>query len=183
MRTLLLSTAQRTRLQHRYQSLTKQLGDLSWISQGSVMNDRASAWRWTRKLNAKTVTVALSPAQAALYQKAIAEHRKLEAILREMRQLSQRVLLPPKRARAEANPPPIPSYRKLAQRHSGQATFRDRTHLKKEVKPEVRVQILTGARICRTPPSDHPTVRTSIDWRRVFTRRQSGSIFWSCWRS
>jgi hypothetical protein len=93
MKTSLLSTARRTRLQYRYQSLRKQLGDLSWISQGSVMNDRANAWRWTRKLNAKTVTVALSPAQAALYQKAIAEHRKLEAILREMRQLSQRVLL------------------------------------------------------------------------------------------
>ena len=93
MKEALLSKAEETRLQRRYQRLRKQLGDLNWISQGSVMNDRASAWRWTRKLKAKTVTVALSPAQAALYQKAIAEHRKLEAILREMRQISQRVLL------------------------------------------------------------------------------------------
>lgn len=93
MKESLLSKAEETRFQRRYQSLKNQLADLTWISQGSVMNDRANAWRWTRKLKAKTVTVALSAAQAALYQKAIAEHRKLEAILREMRHLSQRVLL------------------------------------------------------------------------------------------
>jgi hypothetical protein len=93
MKEALLSKAQETRLQRRYQKLKEELRQLNWISQGSVINDRANAWRWTRKVQAKTVTLALSAPQAALYQQAIGEHRKLEVILREMRDISQRVLL------------------------------------------------------------------------------------------
>ena len=93
MKEALLSKAELNRLQRRYQNLKEQLRQLHWISQGSVINDRANAWRWTRKVQAKTVTVALSAAQALLYQKAIAQHRQLELIVREMRDISQRVLL------------------------------------------------------------------------------------------
>jgi hypothetical protein len=61
-------------------------------------------WRWTRKLKAKTVTVALSDKQAELFRLAIDGHRELENLIRQMRAISQQVLLdsvegPPRRKR------------------------------------------------------------------------------------
>jgi hypothetical protein len=81
------------RIQRRYERLKKELFGLGWISQGSLMHTPPHAWRWTRKVNARTVTVALSEPQAALYRQAIANHRRLEQVLSEMRELSQKVLL------------------------------------------------------------------------------------------
>lgn len=81
------------RLEERYQLLKAQLLELGWIAQGSLMPQPPRAWRLTRKVHAKTISVALSKEQAALYQQAIANQRKLEKILRQMRELSQRVLL------------------------------------------------------------------------------------------
>jgi hypothetical protein len=46
-----------------------------------------------RKVKARTVTVALSKEQAELYEQAIANHRRLEEVLRQMRELSEQVLL------------------------------------------------------------------------------------------
>src|SRR4029077_15218485 len=46
-------------------------------------------WRWTRKVKAKTVTVALSDQQAELFRRAIDDHRKLEKLIDQMRALSQ----------------------------------------------------------------------------------------------
>jgi hypothetical protein len=51
------------------------------------------AYRWTRKVNKKTVTASLSKDQAQLIAEAIANHRKLETILKEMRELSEITLL------------------------------------------------------------------------------------------
>jgi hypothetical protein len=56
------------------------------------MHTPPHAWRWTRKVHAKTVTLALSEPQAELYRQAIANHRRLEQLLSEMRDLSQKVL-------------------------------------------------------------------------------------------
>ena len=80
-------------IQRRYEQLKKELLGLGWICQGSLMHTPPHAWRWTRKVHAKTVTLALSEPQAELYQQAIANHRRLEQVLREMRDLSQKVLL------------------------------------------------------------------------------------------
>jgi hypothetical protein len=88
-----LSPAQLEQIQRKYDHLKSQLLELKWISQGSVMPQPPNAWRWTRKVKAKTVTVALSQQQALLYKEAIADHRKLELILRKMRDLSQQVLM------------------------------------------------------------------------------------------
>jgi hypothetical protein len=88
-----LSPAEVQRIRARYDQLKARLGQLDWICQGSVMYQPPNAWRWTRKVRAKTVTVSLSAAQAVLYQEAIANHRELEAILTEMRELSQQVLM------------------------------------------------------------------------------------------
>ncbi len=43
-----------------------QLLELSWITQGSVFKTQQGTWCWTRKVKAKTVTVALSAQQAEL---------------------------------------------------------------------------------------------------------------------
>jgi RimJ/RimL family protein N-acetyltransferase len=55
---------------------------------------------------AKTVTLALSAQQAQLFQQAVGQHRKLEALLEKMRAISQKILLgsvpgPPRRKRAK----------------------------------------------------------------------------------
>jgi hypothetical protein len=82
---------------------------LEWITNGSVTPNHPGNWRWTRKVNARTVSVALSADQAELFKKAIAEHRRLEAILSEMRLITQEILLksaprPPKKPRTRNVP-------------------------------------------------------------------------------
>lgn len=87
-----LSPAALRRLEARYQRLKERLLDLGWIAQGSLMPQPPRAWRLTRKVSAKTVSLALSAPQADLYKQAIANHRKLETILSQMRELSEEAL-------------------------------------------------------------------------------------------
>ncbi|MGI8601660.1 MAG: DUF6788 family protein [Verrucomicrobiales bacterium] len=87
-----LSAAAVRRLEERYARLKQELLALGWIAQGTLLLHPPAAWRLTRKHKAKTVTLALSAQQAALYEQAIANHRKLETILRQMRELSEQVL-------------------------------------------------------------------------------------------
>jgi len=77
------------------------------------MSQPPNARRWTCKVQTKTVTVALSKEQAELYQQAITNHRKLEKLLRWMRELSHQVLLATvpgvrKRARRKRPKPKLP---------------------------------------------------------------------------
>jgi len=81
------------RLEQRYRDLKEEIAGLGWLTDGSVTPNHPGYWRWTRKVKAKTVTVGLSEAQCELFKAAIANHRRLEAILREMRAISQEVLL------------------------------------------------------------------------------------------
>ena len=71
----------------------KELAGLDWLTDGSIIPTHPGSWRWTRKVNAKTVAVSLSTAQAELFKSAIANHRRLEETLRELRAISQEVLL------------------------------------------------------------------------------------------
>jgi hypothetical protein len=87
-----LSPAALRCLQERYQRLKQQLLDLGWIAHGSVMPQPPRAWRLTRKVKAKTISLALSSQQASLYKEAIANQRQLENILRKMRELSEQAL-------------------------------------------------------------------------------------------
>jgi hypothetical protein len=87
-----LSQAALQRLEKRYLALKSQLQQLGWIAQGSVAPQLPHAWRLTRKVKAKTVSLALSAEQASLYKEAIANHRRLESILRKMREISEEVL-------------------------------------------------------------------------------------------
>ena len=81
------------KLEQRRRILMKELAALGWLTDGSVTPNHPGSWRWTRKVKAKTVTVSLSATQAELFKAAIANHRRLEAILRELRTISQEVLL------------------------------------------------------------------------------------------
>jgi len=88
-----LQSAQGRKLERRFRALQKQLAGLGWLTHGSVTPNHPGYWRWTTKVKAKTVTLALSQEQADLFREAIANHRKLESILHEMRAISQEVLL------------------------------------------------------------------------------------------
>jgi uncharacterized protein DUF6788 len=88
-----LSPGELQRFEQRYKKLLEKVSQLGWIAQGSLMHKPPKAWRLTRKIKAKTVTTALSKAQADLFTQAIANHRRLEQLTQQMREISQIVLL------------------------------------------------------------------------------------------
>jgi predicted glycosyl hydrolase (DUF1957 family) len=88
-----LTPAKIAKLTGQFEHCKVQLLELSWITQGSVFKTQQGTWCWTRKVKAKTVTVALSAPQAELFEQAVAQHRKLEALLLRMRNISQSFLL------------------------------------------------------------------------------------------
>src|ERR1700741_5022176 len=88
-----LPPAQIARLTQQFERCKAQLLQLSWITQGSIFQTQQGSWCWTRKVKAKTVTVALSARQAQLFEQAVAQHRKLELLLAKMRDISQTFLL------------------------------------------------------------------------------------------
>ena len=92
------------RLKRRLRSLATQLGRFDFLSQGSVMAQPPNAWRWTRKVHAKTVSAGLSPAQATLMKKAIANQRALDQIVDEMRQITQTLILAAPNPKTEKRP-------------------------------------------------------------------------------
>ena len=96
-----------TQMERRYQRLAARLAKLQVMVQGTITErtierdiDAVSGekkvygpyYQWTFKDKGKTVTVNLSPNQAKEYQRAIDEHRKMESIVEEMRQLSRKIL-------------------------------------------------------------------------------------------
>jgi hypothetical protein len=104
MKNHLLSPTRITALRKRFELCKTQILALDWVTQGSLSQSPQGNWRWTRKVKAKTVTVALSDQQAELFRRAIDDHRKLEKLIDQMRALSQQVLLnsvegPPRRKR------------------------------------------------------------------------------------
>jgi virulence-associated protein VapD len=79
-----------------YRQLQRQLAQLGYISQGSVFErtpgQQGSRYVWTRKVRAKTVTVALSEGQYHWLKQAVANQRELERIVEEMQMLSRQIL-------------------------------------------------------------------------------------------
>ena len=84
------------RLQEQYARIEQQLSHAGYISQGSVFQRRpgqqGSRYVWTRKVKAKTVTVALSQEQYRWLRQAVANQRKLEKNIRQMQKLSRQIL-------------------------------------------------------------------------------------------
>lgn len=79
-----------------YRQLQRRLAGIGYVSQGSVFQRRpsqqGSRYVWTRKVQAKTVTVALSKDQYHWLRRAVANQRRLERILRQMQNRSRRIL-------------------------------------------------------------------------------------------
>ena len=51
------------------------------------------AWRWTRKVDGKTVSLGLTPGKAEKMKLAIANDRALDKIIDEMRAITQKLIL------------------------------------------------------------------------------------------
>jgi predicted flavoprotein YhiN len=73
--------------------LASQLGSFEALSQGSVMYQAPRAWRWTRKVGGKTVSLGLKPGQAERMKQAIANQRALNEMIDEMREITQKLIL------------------------------------------------------------------------------------------
>jgi len=80
-------------LEARYRTLAARVGGFETLSQGSVMPQPPSAWRWTRKVEGKTVSLGLTPGKAEKMRQAIANHRALDEIIGEMREITQKLIL------------------------------------------------------------------------------------------
>jgi len=93
MKTEPLSSKQIASLQARYRALATQLGTFEALSQGSVMPQPPRAWKWTRKVRGKTVTLGLSAEKARRMKQAIANYRVLETLIGEMREITQKLIL------------------------------------------------------------------------------------------
>jgi len=84
-----------------YEQLQKQLHRLPLLAQGNVFAintppgaPRASThYMWTRKVNNKTITKALSKEQYEVLKEAIEANREVENILRQMRTIAQEAIL------------------------------------------------------------------------------------------
>jgi len=83
----------KSRLSRRHAILQKQLASIGPVSQGSVAFQAPGSWRWTFKIQGKTACVALSEEQAAQMSQAIENHKHLEGIVREMREITQTLIL------------------------------------------------------------------------------------------
>ena len=106
------STATVRQLRAAYRRMEKALGKQPWLLQGSVnvvapkTPGGKLTYTWTRKVRAKTVTVALSEAQAKAFRTAIAANREVEQTLARLREVSQAALLEgvPGVSRRQPNP-------------------------------------------------------------------------------
>jgi hypothetical protein len=96
------------RIETEYGRLRSRLVKLGWISQGYVQTRGPGAggpcYQWTRKVKAKTVSVALSQEQYAALKQAIENWRETQEILQQMQALSREVIFgtlpnPPRRKR------------------------------------------------------------------------------------
>ena len=94
-------------MKQRYEHLAAQLAQVGYVIPGTI-NERIIVgqagkkqvdgkqygpyYQWTRKIDGKTRTRNLSEKEVVAYTKAIENNRRLEAILQEMRVLSQNIL-------------------------------------------------------------------------------------------
>lgn len=85
------------RLEREYERLREQLAQIGLISQGSVQDRTArqgggAGYQWTRKVAAKTVTVALSAEEFAKMAEAVSNYRQLRQHLSKMEKVSRRII-------------------------------------------------------------------------------------------
>lgn len=83
-------------LEREYQRLRASVAKIGHISQGSVQ-DRTGrksgrGYQWTRKVAAKTVSVALTPEQFQKMKQAVANRRALQRLIQKMEQISRQII-------------------------------------------------------------------------------------------
>ena len=84
-------------LRQQYNRLRRPLGQVGYISQGSVQ-DRTqrrgggAGYQWTRKVARKTVSVSLTSQQFEQMKRAVHNYRTLRHQLKQMEQLSRRII-------------------------------------------------------------------------------------------
>jgi hypothetical protein len=80
----------------QFDRLRTRLADIGWISNGYVQDRGPGAggpcYQWTRKVKAKTVSVALSKEQYDALKQAIENWRQLQDILQQMQVLSRQLI-------------------------------------------------------------------------------------------
>jgi hypothetical protein len=86
-------SAAQAQLPATYQHLRTRLGRIGWVGLGSVLERKLPGqggprYQWSRRVEGRTVTVALSAEQYAWLKQAIASQRKVELLLREMHRLT-----------------------------------------------------------------------------------------------
>jgi hypothetical protein len=84
-------------LEREYAQAQRHLGQMGYISQGSVQDRTArvgggAGYQWTRKIAGKTATVALTSEQFTKMKEAVENYRRLRRQLRKMEQLSRRII-------------------------------------------------------------------------------------------
>lgn len=88
--------ARPAQLETRYAALRLRLAAIGYLSHGSVYRRPAgqpgTRFTWSTKVQGKTVSLALSADQATWLEQAIAEHRRVEKLLVEMRRLSRQIM-------------------------------------------------------------------------------------------
>src|SRR5229473_8699080 len=82
-----------TPLPPAYGRLQERLAQTGWVALGSVLERKVPGqggprYQWSRRVEGKTVTVALSQEQFGWLKAAIANQRKVEALLSQMHQLT-----------------------------------------------------------------------------------------------
>ena len=103
------SATQLEELQRRHRELARQILDLGFIQQGSVVlrhtycrtpgcrchadppQPHGPYWQWTRYDSGRTITRRLTEPQAALYREWIANRRRLAGIVAEMEKVGEQV--------------------------------------------------------------------------------------------
>lgn len=106
-----LTPRETRQLQKRYRLLAARLARFDSLSRGSVLPKPPNAWRWTRKVAGKTISLGLSAAKAQKMKHAIANHRTLDQIIDELRAITQTLILntlKPKKIHPSKNVPNPP---------------------------------------------------------------------------
>lgn len=83
-------------LENEYARLRDELGKVGYLSKGSVVQRApgkpGSRYQWTTKVKNKTVSLSLSEEQYEWLKQAVANQRKTERLLKQMHQLSRKIM-------------------------------------------------------------------------------------------
>jgi len=84
-------------LDRHYDQLRRRLGQVDYLSQGSVQDRTGrvgggAGYQWTRKVAQKTITLSLTWEQFQRMRQAVKQYRRVRKLLRQMEQLSRKII-------------------------------------------------------------------------------------------